>query len=215
MTNQEKQIVGSWIQATGTVIAAIGSTPSISMEQRENLELWGNVLQATGNALITDGIESATLDKLGNEVQAIGNTTVVGGILLDLKSETKQLLIINGNWLQAIGGALNTADAIEQNPSFLNSLVIIANLLQVIGNSLQAIGGTIELKRNGENESEKDKSSFYSMQNTNDDQVERLNISGSWIQAGGSVIYALVQTKQGRIMKEVEKVWKKIPLEGG
>lgn len=207
MDNQFKQFVGSWIQAIGTVIAAIGSTPShiINEEHRNNLSLWGNVLQAVGNSLIADGQETISLNKLGNEVQAVGNTTVVGGMLIDFKEETKQLLIIKGNWLQALGGGMSVSDAIEEEATPKKSLNIIGNLLQVIGNSLQALGGTYELENNKEKEKHKEKQlnqtnyypSYYSREDTNHKDGELLDISGSWIQAVGSVISAIVQTKEG------------------
>jgi hypothetical protein len=62
MDNQSKQLIGSWTQAVGTVIAAFGSTPTIIIleEMQEDLNLVGNVLQATGNALAADGIEKIT-----------------------------------------------------------------------------------------------------------------------------------------------------------
>jgi hypothetical protein len=69
---------------------------------QESLNLWGNVLQGTGNALIADAQEGFSLEQLGNVVQAIGNTTVVAGILLNISEENKLKLDINGNLLQAI-----------------------------------------------------------------------------------------------------------------
>lgn len=65
MDNQLKVIFGSWIQAIGTVISAIGSTPSDenNKEFQFNLNLWGNVLQATGNAVLADVQEMITFEK--------------------------------------------------------------------------------------------------------------------------------------------------------
>lgn len=184
MENQLKELFGSWIQAIGTVITAIGSTPleGLSSYFRESLDLWGNALQATGNALIADAQDTFSFEKLGNEVQATGNTTVIAGMIIDFKDETKQKLIINGNWLQALGGSISLPEELEQEESAVRTLTIIGNILQVIGNSLQAIGGIEELK--GKNENKKNDSS---------DDLS-LEVIGSWIQAVGSVISAIAQT---------------------
>ncbi|WP_102272599.1 DUF6944 family repetitive protein [Cytobacillus massiliigabonensis] len=207
MNNQQKQLIGSWIQAGGTVIAAFGSTPSqiLTEEDQFNLSLWGNVLQGVGNALVADGTETVSLSKLGNEVQAIGNTTVVGGMLIDFKEETKKILIIDGNWLQAVGGGMAAADAIDDEASLEKALNVIGNLLQVIGNSLQAIAGIYELKKSKENENDNNTQkstnqiSYYQHNNSSKEDEEQnegeaLDFSGSWIQAVGAVISAIAQT---------------------
>lgn len=183
--NQFKQLVGSWIQAIGTVTSAIGSTPALGFAHdfQKTLDLWGNVMQGTGNALVAEGIESFSLGKLGNQIQAIGNSTVVAGILLNINDETKQLLIINGNWLQALGGSTALAENLEASVSFERSLSISGNALQVVGNSLQAIGGINELNS-------------YEKKDENSDDAKSIIIIGSWIQAVGSVISAIEQTKK-------------------
>lgn len=186
VNNQLKEIIGSWIQAIGTVISAIGNTPSsvIKSEFLYNLDLWGNVLQATGNALVADSQETISLEKIGNKVQAIGNTTVIAGMVITFKEETKQLLIIKGNWLQAVGGGIALSDELEHRETPEQTFNIIGNLLQVIGNSLQAIGGIYELENNNE---KKDENSI---------DGQSLQVNGSWIQAVGSVISAIGQTKE-------------------
>lgn len=186
MDNQLKEIFGSWIQAIGTVISAIGSTPSsvITSKLQFDLNLWGNVLQATGNALVADALETISLEKIGDKVQAFGNTTVIAGMIIELNEITNQLLIIKGNWLQALGGGIVLADEIESRVTPEQTLSILGNLLQVIGNSLQAIGGIYELENNNE---KKDG-------NNKDGQL--LEVLGSWIQAIGSVISAISQTKE-------------------
>ncbi|NYE04064.1 hypothetical protein F4694_000808 [Bacillus niacini] len=62
--NQLKELFGAWIQAIGTVTAAVGSTPSLNDDTQESLNLWGNVLQGTGNALFADAQEGLTLENL-------------------------------------------------------------------------------------------------------------------------------------------------------
>jgi hypothetical protein len=195
MDNQLKALFGAWIQAIGTVIAAVGSTPSekLSSEFREHLSLWGNELQAVGNALIADSEETFTLSKLGNEIQAIGNVTVMAGIIIDLQEETKLRLDITGNWLQAFGGTVALPDDLVDEPSTIRTLNISGNILQIIGNSLQAINGTEELKNK-----EKEKYEGYRQSNEANEEEEgySLDFYGSWIQAVGSVISAIAQTKE-------------------
>ena len=146
MSNQFKETVGSWVQAIGTVLSAIANTPTLVPEEDSatNLDVVGNVLQGTGNALIADGEESLTLDKIGSSVQAIGNSTVIIGLIGDFSEETKQKLVIDGNFIQALGGGVSAADITENSP--VEELNIVGNLLQTIGNSLQAIAGIIDLK---------------------------------------------------------------------
>lgn len=176
MSNKEKAVFGAWIQAIGTVTAAVGSTPSkvLTDQQLENLNLWGNVLQGTGNAILADTEETFTLNKIGNMIQAIGNSTVVTGIIIDFSESTKSLLDIQGNLLQATGGGTALADAFGEERSIEQLYSIYGNLLQVIGNSMQAIAGGMELRN---------------------EDPGNLNVAGSWIQAIGSIISAIGVTK--------------------
>lgn len=200
MENQLKELFGAWIQAIGTVTAAVGSTPSLNENTQESLNLWGNVLQGTGNALIADAQEGFSLEKLGNEVQAIGNSTVVAGILLNISEENKLKLDINGNLLQAVGGGIALPEDLIEEPSTIRTLNITGNVLQIIGNSLQAFGGADELKSIRKNE---DRFKGYRENNESkqDSSSESLAINGSWIQAVGSVISAIAQTKES--LKEI------------
>lgn len=192
MDNQTKSLFGAWIQAIGTVIAAIGSTPSINVSEqfREDLNLWGNVLQAAGNALQADAEEELSLVRIGNEIQAIGNSAVAAGIVINFEQETEQRLIITGNWLQALGGTTSLGELLEESHSLTLSFNIVGNILQVIGNSLQAISGRIELAGNHQ--------SIKYPEGLIDSQT--LDVSGSWLQAVGSVLSLL-----GVIRESAEK----------
>ena len=232
MDNQTKEIVGSIIAAVGTIISAVGNTPSsfIKEDLQGNLDLWGNVLQATGNALQVDELGNLSLGTIGNEIQSIGNVTVVAGTIIEFKEEEiEQRLTITGNWLQALGGLVNVADEFEGNTHAGMSENIIGNLLQSIGNSLQAIGGVYELK-NDEKDNEKDNNpkndrslmyreewlypqsvgEFYELRNNYTDQEDHkdsqsLIVSGSWIQAVGSVISVIGQIKEENQEKQLER----------
>ncbi|MGG3574172.1 hypothetical protein ABES25_02130 [Bacillus gobiensis] len=179
-----KGLLGSWIQAIGTVLSAIGSTPlqGVDEEFLNNLNLWGNVLQATGNALMADAQETISLEKIGNEIQAIGNTTVIAGMVIEFDEDTKQVLIIKGNFLQALGGGVSLSDELDGRKTLDEVFGIIGNILQIIGNSLQAWGGIYELK---------------------EEDGQSLEVNGSWIQAVGAVLSAIGQTKEDS--KEISK----------
>jgi hypothetical protein len=180
MDNQQKQQIGGVIQAIGTVISAIANTPiSILSDQfLEDLDLIGNVLQATGNGLIADGQIPFTLKRIGNEVQAIGNTTVIAGMVLPLEDDTTQVLNIKGNLLQAFGAGIVLGVELDNelgDSASNQGITIISNLLQTAGNSLQALGGKYELDH----------------PNVDKSYSESLIFAGSWIQAVGAVISAL------------------------
>lgn len=177
MDNKQKATFGAWVAAIGTVLAAIGSTPikSIPQDTLKAFNLIGNELQATGNALEADAIDDFTLTKVGNEIQAIGNTIVIAGIVINFNDILKQELNIKGNLLQALGGSAALADSFNEEHTVEELFSIYGNLLQIIGNSLQAISGILEL--NGKDSG-------------------NINVVGSWIQAIGSIISALVQTEE-------------------
>jgi hypothetical protein len=195
MENQLKELFGAWIQAIGTVTAAVGSSPSLKEDFQKSLNLWGNALQGTGNALIADAQEGFSLGKLGDEVEAIGNTIVIAGLLLNYNEEINQKLEINGNMLQAVGGGISLAEDLVDEPSTIRTLNIAGNVLQIIGNALQAKGGIEELKSKAEKE---DKFNGYKENNEYNEitHSQSLGINGSWIQAVGSVISAIAQTKE-------------------
>lgn len=170
-----KILSGVWIQAAGTVLAALGATPSLPAgeQTKTNLSLIGNVKQAMGNALLADTEKTVNFIKIGEELQAAGNSTVVAGILLPVQEETKTTFIIQGNLLQSLGKLTALADLLPEEKSFSRLLHICASLLQAIGNSLQALSG--KMGQNGQ---------------------QTVNFAGSWIQATGAVLEALVQTRE-------------------
>ncbi|UYZ24485.1 hypothetical protein FOF60_21095 [Mesobacillus jeotgali] len=172
MENEKKELFGAWVQATGTTLSAIGSTPLKVFTENEltSYNLWGNELQALGNALIADSEPYFTMEKIGNMIQSAGNLTVIAGILLP---GMQQELDIKGNLMQALGGSAVLKDTLTEEQSVESLYHLYGNLLQIIGNSLQAISGIIELQ-GGEG--------------------ENINTAGSWIQATGSIIEAVGST---------------------
>ncbi|WP_144650194.1 DUF6944 family repetitive protein [Bacillus cereus] len=208
MENQFKEIFGAWVAAIGTITSAIGSTPFdfISSNVRKDLNVYGNVLQAVGNALEADGQGEVSLEKIGNEIQSIGNVTVISGLIIDFKEETQIKLVIAGNWTQALGGLTALADEFEDTSDKDEHLNIIGNLLQSIGNSLQAIGGIDELKsiRNEDqsnkegnvNDVKKDTNTQVNNETNENEEGKLIDIIGSWVQAVGSVISLIGQIRE-------------------
>lgn len=190
MDNQAKEIFGAWLAAIGTVTSAIGSTPFsfIKMNLRNDLNLWGNVLQAVGNAIEVNGQEELSLETIGNELQSIGNVTVIAGLVIDFEDEIQKKLIIIGNLIQALGGATALGDEFKDTSNKDEIYNIIGNLLQLIGNSLQALSGIYELK------SSRSKDAKNSNEEKNNDIS--LDVIGSWIQAVGSVISLIGQIRE-------------------
>lgn len=158
-------ITGGWIEAIGTIVAAIGNTPSkvLSKSMLKDLRIIGNVLQASGSALVADN-EELLLDIVGDQLQAIGNVTVVAGILAS-NEQLSQRLLTQGNLLQILGTgvSINT----QENLSFIQTIDNIGNIIQAIGNTIQVFA------------------------NTSTEEGINLNALGVWIQAGGTVITAL------------------------
>jgi hypothetical protein len=186
MDDQVKELFGAVITAIGTILSAIASIPTQSTritDLYKGLDIVGNTLQGTGNAIQADAQRNPSLEKLGNEIQAIGNSTVVAGLILDVEEVTEEKLVITGNLLQALGGGVALGEEFE-DPSAPGQIYnIYGNLLQSTGNSLQAIGGSINLREKEESESESESDS--------DSPGDVIIFTGSWIQAIGSVISIL------------------------
>ncbi|MFD9624899.1 DUF6944 family repetitive protein [Peribacillus muralis] len=216
MDSQFKETFGSWAQAIGTVISAVGGTPShvFDEEFRKNLDLIGNELQATGNALLADAEDTWSLNKLSNQIEAIGNLTVILGLVIDFDEVTKQELIIKGNLIQALGGGTAVADAYVNPDQPEQALNVTGNILQVIGNSMQAIGGIDELRNsiqekdqeeddkkqeNDEEENEEGNQKYqYPDLEKKPTDAELIQTMGGWIQAVGSVLNLIGQLRSNQ-----------------
>lgn len=160
-------MVGSWLDTIGTVLAAIGTTPSKVLTQSilDDLIFIGNALQGLGSAFVVESPETLANDRVGSAIQSIGNLTVITG-LLQKDERTSILWNRKGNLLQALGGGVSFNYDGE-----ITSINNIGNGLQVIGNSLQAFS----LKE--------------SLLDTEEGQL--LDVTGSWIQAIGTFISAI------------------------
>lgn len=157
----------AWIEAIGTTLSAIASTPSkiLSDSMLNDLNLIGNVLQAVGNGYIPEDEE--LLVKFGTGLQALGNIVVIQGFFAP-DQETSELLNTQGNLLQTLGGGASID--FQENQTVNEALNNIGNIIQVIGNSIQVL--SVKYPQNSE-------------------KYQELNTVGSWVQAIGAVLSAL------------------------
>lgn len=177
MSTDVKALFGAWTQAIGTVIAAVADTPSeaLTPEQINDLGLYGNALQATGNGLLADTNEFGSLNQIGNAIQATGNTIIVGALALPWEENLEQNLIIKGNLFQAAGGSVSFNEDLKEDVSMAALYAVIGDFLQVVGNGIQAYAAIADF--------------------IVDDDEEFINAVGSWIQATGAVLSALSVSK--------------------
>ncbi|WP_088042548.1 hypothetical protein [Bacillus sp. EAC] len=235
MTNQKVVVIGSWVTAIGTIAAAIGSTPLRSLKGEdkkrwdyvsEQLDFGGNSFQAIGNIIEVGASDDFKLEEAGEVIQASGNVTVLFSINTTDNEVKKIKLNVTGNAQQAFGGLLAAiAEFLELVPNGEAPLGIIGNLLQSIGNTLQAIAGLIDLEiidekvligEYGELEEEDGLSVLeYAIESEeytisehikmNAQLSELVKYSGSWIQAGGSIISAVSEQRVLARLRELEK----------
>lgn len=158
-------IAGNWIEAIGTVITAIGSTPSTIFTQQTltDFNIIGNILEAGGTAIAAES-EDSLLNSVGDQLQAIGNLAVVAGILGN-NEQSSQLLEMQGNLLQVvgIGVTINT----QGQQTLLQTISNTGNIIQLIGTVIQVFA------------------------NTDTQEGIEMNAIGAWIQVVGAVITAL------------------------
>lgn len=156
---------GNWIVVVGTIISAIGSTPTTIFSQQtlQDFNLIGNILEAGGSAIVAQ-TEEDLLNTVGNQLQAIGNLGAVASILNE-NEQISQLLETQGNALQVLGVGITI-----QTEGPLTLLQTIANT----GNIIQLIGNVIEL---------------FADPNTKEGQ--QMNALGAWIQVVGTIITTL------------------------
>lgn len=177
MNNYVEELIGTWGHAAGTVVDAISNTPRLKISKmlKTELSLLGHIMQAIGNALVADSIKNPeSLAKIGNSIQSIGNLTVATGLLIKSNKETEIELGIIGYSLQAYGNLLAAYSETDGDFEKIN-IETIGSILQAIGNSLQALSGMLEI---------------------NCKDGEYASFIGSWIQASGAVLEALVLTEK-------------------
>lgn len=168
MSLQSKALIGSWMQAIGTITSAMKNNPSTrkSKASAAHQDLWGNVLQGTGNALLADTEKNASLGEVGNKIQAIGNVIIVIGFLISDDEKRVSELSIKGNLIQAVGGSLSITEVLNKDPAINSIYDVYGNMLQIVGNVMQSMSGIKDL---------------------HGIDSDLLDIVGGWTQAVGSV----------------------------
>src|SRR5699024_1176370 len=153
------------MQAIGTITSAMKNNPSTrkSKASAAHQDLWGNVLQGTGNALLADTGKNPSLGEVGNKIQAIGNVIIVIGFLISDDEKRVSELSIKGNLIQAVGGSLSITEVLNKDPATYD---LYGNMLQIVGNVMQSMSGIKDL---------------------HGIDSDLLDIVGGWTQAVGSV----------------------------
>lgn len=184
-------ITGAWTQVVGTVIAAIGETMIIQEERYDQeplgfrlvsigngFEAAGNALQGVGAEKLSDGSISETFRIVGDWIQASGNTTnvIAAEIQFQGREEEGLNLDIFGDSIQSIGAGFEAYGATLSSREFSNILAA-GNSLQSLGAALEAVGEVYILKGMRE----------IGLQ---------ITTFGSYAQAAGATIAAIVLTKQ-------------------
>ncbi|BBO00256.1 DUF6944 family repetitive protein [Sporolactobacillus terrae] len=170
MDEQIRAVDYAFINALGTISAAIGATPSITLpeEIKNGLDVVGNALQATGNGL--DANISEGLDAVGGTMQSFGNGLVIYGDIAAQPQHDNLRTTTIGNMLQALGGSLSLQSDLEtEERNRATALSIIGNLLQIAGNSLQAVSTILQIN-----------------QAADEAKTDQVNATGSWVQATGA-----------------------------
>ncbi|MCO7125525.1 hypothetical protein NIE88_07040 [Sporolactobacillus shoreicorticis] len=180
MNGQIQEAEYALINALGTIVAAVGATPNVTIPEQLKGELGiiGNALQAAGSAL--DANKSDGLDAIGDGTQAFGNSLVIYGAIAHGPEENGIRATLNGNWLQALGGSLSLhSNLVSEERNRSVALSVIGNLLQIAGNSLQGASSILRLN-----------------QTADETKSERIDTTGSWVQAIGAVLSFLAVLDQ-------------------
>ncbi|MFV8828697.1 DUF6944 family repetitive protein [Alkalihalobacterium sp. APHAB7] len=173
MTEQYVAVTGSWLDAIGQFLSAIGYTLQLQEKRDVNLRkvVIGEGLQAVGNALQAV-VEEDPIARTGDWIEAGGAATTSIAVALQLEEENLeyQRLEVLGDTLQSLGPAISAS--VEDN----NEL-FVALYLQSIGAAIEAIGAVKEIRGLGR----------LGLQ---------LSAIGNWIQALGATIQAVVLTRE-------------------
>lgn len=158
-------IIGNWIVAIGTVVSAIGGTPStiFTQQTRNDFRLIGPTLEAVGIALVAE-TEDTLLYTVGDQIQAIGNLNVIAGVL-SRNEQLEPLLEKQGDSAQLVG--LGLVIKTEGPLTLLQTLYNTGLIIQLIGTAIEvyAIRGTVV--------------------------AEDIKAIGAWIKASGAILTAL------------------------
>lgn len=168
---------GTWLDAVGTTLSAIGNTPFsfISTNRLKEIDLTGDILQATASSIMADAEENFNLFKIGNMIDASGNVIEIAGNNLPFTNKkSNQFLQAEGNGLQTFGTGLSFIycyeNALESEFELSALYGIYGSLIQTIGLAMQTIAALLP----------------------EDHEIgQRLNTVGCWVQAIGAILEAI------------------------
>ena len=160
-----KAVIGNWIVAIGTVVSAIGSTPSpiFTQQMRNDFNLIGPTLETVGISLVAEA-EDTVQYTIGDQIQAIGNLAVIAGVLAE-NEQTTIRLEQQGNAIQIVG--LGLVLKTEGPLTLLETLYNTGFIIQIIGTAIEILaarGASV---------------------------AEDIKALGAWIKAVGAIITAL------------------------
>lgn len=112
------------------------------------------------------------------------------------EGEVQTRLTISGNLMQALGGAAALGDELKDDSNIGEVYSIVGNIMQIIGNSMQALGDGYDLRA----EELEEATGTDNGSDEDNNKGEVLNVFGSWIQAGGSVLSFI-----GQVIEEEEE----------
>ncbi|WP_062047264.1 hypothetical protein [Bacillus sp. JCM 19034] len=148
MTDEEKLLTGSWLDAIGTLISAAAEIRALAglNDINNKLVAIGEGLQATGTFLIGTVTTDDPLNFAGNWIDGAGAaTSALAAYLQDIDEENEEdsnRLGILGDTFQAMGASISAlADHIAGEEEYA-----IGNALQGLGAGLEAIGGVYDLR---------------------------------------------------------------------
>lgn len=134
MNHLTKELLGYWFDTIGQTMSAVANTPSFinDIQLSSQLQLWGNVFQATGAALVTDSIEEFSYEKLGGQLESVGNLVSAISFLSPINDELKAELDKKGNVIETLGVIVSFPDELEEGFTLELFFDLYGHLLQVI-----------------------------------------------------------------------------------
>lgn len=173
---EDKERFGAWMDALGNTLSAIASTERIDLakELLTRLDVYGEVLQATGGALSADAIEEWNAERVGNGIQSIGNLTTLYGITMPISEDEELLYNVQGNMIQALGAAFTIVALEVPLKTRADRIGFYGLILGIMGNSMEVLASIQELQ---------------------EVEGQPLNEIGSWTQALGALLSAIATKK--------------------
>lgn len=148
MDDEQKLLVGAWLDAIGTIIAAVAEVRELSGIEENNNQLIsiGEALQAVGTLLIGTVTTDDPLNFAGNWINGAGAAaSSIGAYLQDLDPENGEenvRLETIGDAFQSMGAAISSlADHLAGEQDYA-----LASAIESLGAGLEAIGGVYELR---------------------------------------------------------------------